>query len=443
MIFTPPRTRLLTLVAKALLLAVPLFLISTYPSAAAKLKTIYALPCGGGDCPEGAGPYYTFIVDAAGNLYGTTLFGAAHANGGVFEMVKSAHGYKYERLYDFCAMENCTDGGQASSSLIMDVNGNLYGTTISGGANGDGNIYKLTPSKGHKPWKIATLYDFCSESCASHAFPAGGLAYKGQQAGALYDGSSPLFGAIWGGGAADQGAIYRLDFSGRKKKPQESIVYSFCSQADCADGSNPSGTPLIDALGNLYGSTSNGGSELGVVYELTAVNGTFSETVLGEFCASGFACVQQPQGRLSMDSQGNLYGASMFGSGQDEGAIFKVVPNGANSTGTVLYTFCPDLGTCANGGSPNGDLAIAADGTIYGTTSQGGKGHWGTVFSLSSGVEKPLYSFCIESVNTCTDGYLPLAGVIFDGSGNILGATGGGLGGPAHGGTIFMIKISK
>ena len=215
------------------------------------------------------------------------------------------------------------------------------------------------------------------------------------------------------------------------------VLYNFCSQDGCADGAYPGSSLIMDGAGNLYGTTYQGGfGQKGVVFKL-APDGT--ETVLYNFCSqSGCTDGANPGGGLVMDAAGNLYGTTQYGGdpscypGFGCGTAFKLAPDG---TETVLYNFCSQSG-CTDGAEPVGGLVIDAAGTLYGTTSAGGASGGGVVFKLApDGTETVLYNFCSQS--GCADGAEPWAGLVTDTAGNLYGTTVGG--GDYGGGVVFMV----
>ena len=199
----------------------------------------------------------------------------------------------------------------------------------------------------------------------------------------------------------------------------ETVLYSFGSSA--TDGSAPLSGLIMDGAGNLYGTTSAGGTYgLGTVFKISP-NGT--ETVLHAF-AGGTTDGQFPLRRLVMDSAGNLYGTTALGGANDLGTVFKI---SAAGTETVLYSF-------AGKQQPSGGLIMDGAGNLYGTTSGGGANDDGTVFKIGpNGTETVLYSFG----SSATDGSAPLSGLIMDGAGNLYGTTAGG--GANDDGTVFKI----
>src|ERR1019366_2355105 len=284
-----------------------------------------------------------------------------------------------------------------------------------------------------------TLYSFCALSCTDG---------DGPDTGALvFDSQGNLYGTTHGGGNANYGVVFKLTPPPGGNGPwTETVLYSFCSLANCSDGAGPSAGVIFDANGNLYGTTQDGGSGpgYGVVYKLSPPvggNGPWTETVLHSFC-NVFPCADgsNPTAGLIFDSQGNLYSTTSSGgssSGSAEGTVFKLSPNGDGSwTEAVLHTFCLQSG-CPDGSVPGlGSLIFDTTGNLYGTTLGGGNGNnAGVVFELTpsggSWTESVLYFFC--SLSNCVDGLEPKAGLIFDSHGNLYGNTLGGGGMPGYG----------
>ena len=195
----------------------------------------------------------------------------------------------------------------------------------------------------------------------------------------------------------------------------------------------------MDAAGNLYGLTGDGGVGQGTAYELSPKNKQYVATALYDFCHVG-NCEDGllPLGRLTLDAKGNLFGATENGGlpGSD-GILFKLVPKGENSRQTVLYDFCSE-DNCTDGADPNGDLAMDADGDLFGSAFTEGANHNGAIFKFSNGKEQVLYPFCSVG-DRCSDGSAPAGSVITDAAGNIFGTTSaGGTGVPASG-TVFEL----
>ncbi len=210
-----------------------------------------------------------------------------------------------------------------------------------------------------------------------------------------------------------------------------STLYNFCSQANCADGSNPQGS-LIVVNGNLYGTTAGGGANCvgvggcGTVFQLTPAG---KLTTLYSFCAKAH-CVDgdNPAQGLTLGPNGNLYGSTRLGGANclkryGCGTFFQITPAGQLST---VYSFCPE-DKCTDGNDPN-QLVLGSDGNFYGTTESGstcGNFACGTVFQLTpTGTLTTLHTFC--SLANCADGKNPMAGLIEANNGNFYGTTAAG-----------------
>jgi uncharacterized repeat protein (TIGR03803 family) len=385
---------------------------------AEKEAVLYSF-CAQSGCADGENPSAGLVLDQKGNLYGTTVSGGLYNqncyNGTCGVVFKLTPEGRETVLYSFCAQTNCTDGMNPSAGLVFDQKGNLYGTTHNGGAYGYGAVFKLTPEG-----RYTVLHSFCAQSdCTDGEFPSGGL---------TFDRNGNLYGMTYYGGAPHEtcsagcGVVFKLNPKGK-----ETVVYSFCAQANCADGELPMAGLVFDQKGSLYGTTVYGGSGnrndcvwgCGVVFKLTPEG---KETVLYSFCSqTGCTDGGNPYAGLVFDRKGNLYGTTTagctaYGCGGD---VFKLTPKGKE---TVLYTFCAQS-NCADGSSPYAGLVFDQKGNLYGTTYWGGDPrNEGVVFKLTpKGKETVLYSFCWQ--DDCTDGAHPEAGLLFDQKGNLYGTT--------------------
>jgi uncharacterized repeat protein (TIGR03803 family) len=367
---------------------------------------------------DGDGPFAGLIVDSAGNLYGPTPVGGLANLGAVYKLDPTGH---ETALYSFPAG---ADGYGPQAGVIGDGAGNLYGTTVQGGFYNLGVVYKLDAT-GHQ----TVLHTFTG--LADGAYPAGGV---------IPDAASNLYGTVYFGGTANAGVVYKLDATGH-----ETVFYNFTGRND---GGGPYAGVIGDGAGNLYGTTVQGGSyNHGVVYKLDT---TGHETVLYTF--TGGADGGDPFGGLSRDSTGNLYGTTTAGGSTTGicgggggpggcGVVFKLDPTGHE---TVLYSFTHG----ADGWYPAGGVIPDAAGNLYGTAYGGGttgtcgQTGCGVVFKLDpAGHESVLYTFTGGA-----DGAKPQAGVIRDSAGNLYGTTtAGGIttaicGGPFSGcGVVYRI----
>ncbi len=398
-------------------------------------RTLHDFCYDGLPCADGYEPDSKLTVDPAGNLFGTTTGGGTGQNnqGVAFELVNRGGGrWKYKVIHNFCSVGDCTDGG-FPTGLIAAVDGSLYGTTANGGGGShEGVAFKLVPNKSGTKYKFVVLYAFCSQQdCADGGTPVSDLTYAGASSGAFYDGASPLYGISGYGG----GAVFELR---RDKGWKESIVYQFCSKADCSDGGSPMEL-VVDSIGKtIFGVTdyggAAGGASGGVLFRLNFKNKTWSEDVLYDFCDQA-PCVNGNAPRsLTADGTGNLYGATAVGGDANQGVAFRFEPTTMQYV--RLYSFCAQAG-CTDGGHPVG-LSIDGSGKIFGATNQGGTGQFpsGVIFSLIGGNERVLYNFC--SLDDCADGHHATSGVAIGEDGNLYGATGGG--GAYDSGTVYVLK---
>src|ERR1039458_4281523 len=214
------------------------------------LTTLYSF-CSQSGCPDGAGPYAGLVQATNGGLYGTTDNGGTNSAGTIFKITP---GGTLTTLYSFCPQTNCTDGAGPQAGLVQAANGDLYGTTIGGGANDDGTIFKITPGG-----TLTTLYSFCSQTnCADGANPWAGLVQAA---------NGDLYGTTQSGGAnVYYGTVFKITPGGTL-----TTLYSFCSQTNCADGANPWAGLVQAANGDLYGTTQSGGANVyyGTVFKIT------------------------------------------------------------------------------------------------------------------------------------------------------------------------------
>ena len=393
---------------------------------------------GGGSCTDGNFPNSGLVMDTSGNLFGTTYGGGAHGLGVVFEL--SAAGAP-TILYSFCAQGgiSCTDG-KYPDSLIMDASGNLFGTASGGGAHGQGVVYELAKTNGGYASAPTVLYSFCAQpGCSDGAGP-----YD-----LLMDASGNLFGMA-GGGAA--GMIFELAKTDGGYASAPIVLYSFCAPANCPDGAfwpYSNAALIIDASGNLYGAMPKGGvNGMGTVFELAKTTGGYANapTILYSFCAQGgSSCTDGAvPSALLLDASGNLYGTTWSGGAPASGfpygvgTVFQLMRGSARLplprttwTEKVLYSFCSVMvgGYCTDGSYPAGGLVMDNCGNLYGTASGQGSFEAGVVFELTpiwdrtKWMETPLHTFCFQGNDCTTDGAFPRTGVIADQSGNLYGTT--------------------
>ncbi len=355
---------------------------------------------------NGADPYGALVQAANGDFYGTTAFGGnpacAQGCGAIFKISPSG---AFTTIHRFCSKPACADGSNPFDGLILGNDGDLYGTTARGGANGDGTIFKIMPND-----KLTTLYSFCSEiGCTDGGAPYGGLV---QATNGEFYGTT----TIGGGNGNDSGTVFKMTPSGALK-----TIYSFCAESNCADGGSPLAALIQARNGDLYGTTVAGGAygNSGTIFKIT-LSGKL--TPLHSFCAEGPGCANGAQpyyGSLVQASNGILYGTTLVGGTGNNGTVFSITPSGMFTT---LYRFCSQS-KCSDGAVPFGALIQATDGELYGTTFFGGvNGNYGTIFKITtSGTFTSVYSFCSQS--GCTDSERPYAGLLQATNGDLYGTT--------------------
>jgi uncharacterized repeat protein (TIGR03803 family) len=316
---------------------------------------------------DGGEPYKGVTLDAAGNLYGTAVTGGMGLGceggcGVVYKLTKSGKSWVQSVIYNFNGGD---DGSGPGSGVTFDKTGALYGMTPTGGAYGLGVIYQLKPDLNGK-WKFSVL----------HAFTGGADGATGSAGRLILDKNGTLYGVATTGGANGQGVVFRLTRTASGQSFLQTL-YAFKGQPDAGF---PYGGLTFDALGNLYGTTYyDGKNNFGTVYELTNNSGSWSEKVLYSF--EGGSDGSNSISNLVFDRVGNLYGTtSEGGAGCSCGVIFKLAPGSkGNWTESVVYRFqgAPDGGFAYSG--MVGDTA----GDFYGTTVHGGFSDDGTVYKFN------------------------------------------------------------
>jgi len=335
----------------------------------------------------------------------------------------SSAGTGYRVIYSFTGG---ADGGNAATALARDAAGNLYGTTVVGGADDCGTVFKLT-NLGGGQWQESVLHSF-------NCFDEG----KNPYGGVTMDAEGNLYGTTVSGGqgicAGDGcGVVYKLSQAGGSWS--ETVLYSF---QDSPDGWGPGGAVVFDRAGNLYGTTPDGGSnDQGTVYQLSQNDGHWTERLIYNFTGGDDGGVGS-LGPLLLDSFGNIYGVTEIGGANSAGTAYKLTPlSGGDWRFSVLYAFQgqPDAGF------PYSGLIADSRGILYGTTYFGGFDGAGSVFSLSPGpTVGPWRDTVLYSFQGASDGSGPLGTLVFDSTGNLYGTTSAG-GDPGCGcGVVFRLS---
>jgi uncharacterized repeat protein (TIGR03803 family) len=374
--------------------------------AAGKYKTLHKFT----GQSDGVAPHAGLVFDQAGNLYGTTVRGGTHCCGTIFELTPNSHGSWEETvLHNFTGGN---DGGGPYAGVIFDQEGSLYGTTTGGGTHIYGTVFKLTPESDGS-WKEKVLHNF-----------TGGNDGEQPQAGLIFDQAGNLYGTTVLGGAFGAGTAFKLT-----PKPDgswtESVLYSFCAVVDCRDGLYPSASLIFDKAGNLYGTTEAGGVFYsGTAFKLTPnQDGSWEHKVLHNFTRGKDG--EAPLAGVIFDQAGNLFGTTSEGGSYGAGVVFELTPKPDGSwTEKTLQAFSGRKGI-----QPWASLIFDRSGNLYGTTSEGGSPNHcpvscGVVFKLarnSSGrwKETVLHTFVDNPGADATDSLL------LDQAGNLYGTTNG------------------
>jgi uncharacterized repeat protein (TIGR03803 family) len=328
-----------------------------YASTPTILVNFCALP----NCADGQFPQAGLIADADGNLFGTTFNGGKHGSGTVFEIRKTRRGYASAptTLVSFCALANCADGAGPRASLIADAEGNLFGTTINGGASGEGiqncdtvvingscagTVFEIRKTRRGYASTPTTLVSFCAlANCVDGSSSFAGL---------IADASGNLFGTTAGGGAHASGTVFEIAKTDTGYASTPTTLVSFCALANCADGAAPLAGLIADASGNLFGTTAGGGAHAsGTVFEIAKTDTGYATipTTLISFCsltncADGF----DPTNDLMADAKGNLFSTTVGGGANGEGGtVFEVTDSGfVVSPERPVFTGTPGTANC-------------------------------------------------------------------------------------------------
>ena len=352
---------------------------------------------GDGYFPEGG-----VVLDRQGNLYGTTGDGGletclAQGCGTVWELTPDPDGSWTENLiHKF----DGSDGTFPANSPVFDAQGNLYGIAGSGGTYTLGAIFELTPNGG--TWTDTTLHQF-----------TGGWDGAGNPDSQLdVDPQGHIYGSTASGGAYGHGIVFALV----GPESTEIVLHAFTGGAD---GATPLGPLTFDASGNIYGTAVGGGLGYGLVFKLTPnkFKAGWTETVLYAFAYQDRI---EPSGGVIFDAAGNLYGTSAYGGDHNLGAVYKLTPHADGSwSPSLLYSFT---------GTPDGQdaytpLIFDDAGNLYGTTNGGGPHLFGTVFKLTPSAGGTWTETILYGFTGGADGGAPLYGVIMDSAGNLYGTT--------------------
>ena len=300
-----------------------------------------------------------FTPDSSGNFYGVDQSGKY---GTVYELTPSGGGWKRNVIFAF---PGGAGGYSPSGALIFDHSGNLYGTTASGGTYGGGTVYELSPSSSGG-WTQEILYAF-----------TGGSDGETPEQGVIFDSAGNLYGTTFEGGI-ESGVVFELSPPVSGTAWNQTVLHTFNYSTD---GASPIGQLTFDSSGNLYGVTAVGGviskcysDGCGVVYKLSLISGVWNETLLHVFQpGTGNDAYGPgggtPQGGISFDGPGTLYGVAAYGGANGYGVVYKLLRESSGAwKEAVVYNFAGG----AEGYTPLEPLTLTTAGDLLGTTYQGG-----------------------------------------------------------------------
>jgi hypothetical protein len=446
-----------------------LLMLTANASAEWKEKVLYSFQDGSdGNTPAGG-----VVFDKAGNLYGATSYNTSCGNlldcGAVFQLSLQRGVWIETTLHDFQGHAQ-HDGGAPQGGVILDASGNVYGTTAYGGTGGCvllgttvgcGTVYELSPptQKGGQ-WTYTVLYNF--QGGKDGLFPWGNL---------VFDKYGNLYGATqFGGGKGTTcnqyfdgncGTVFELSPPKQKGGAwKERILYGFAGVADgkqIGDGANPNGGLILDSARRIYGTTyfggnnqpgicagGAGGTGCGTVFELippAEKGGTWKEKLIYLF--QGGKDASTPGGGVTFGIDGGLFGTTVFGPQDGWGTIFEVTKSSGKSGAwqeRILYRFTNGQ----DGNTPQAGLISDVRGNLYGTARDGNP-TWGTVFRIEPTKQSGSWTFALlYGFRGAPDGGNPAASLILDTDGNLYGTTldggtGVGPGCQSGCGTVFKV----
>jgi uncharacterized repeat protein (TIGR03803 family) len=419
----------------ALAMLAAMFMITT--RAAAQTETVLYTFNGYGTDGAPYQPYSGVIFDAAGNLYGTTFQGGTYGHGSVFELSPVAGGGWDETLLFSFNEKKGSVGYGPQASLIFDNAGNLYGTRSTEGTFGDGTVFELSPAAGGG-WNEGSVHSF---NGTDGDYPENTLIMAGGY----------LYGTTNFGGTYGYGAVFAFVPIGGGWL--ERMLHSFKHSKQ--DGMYPSlGSLAIDAAGNIYG-TAGGGANVspecptgcGTVFEVSPHGSDlWTEKILHNFDYNGADGIF-PDAGVILDAAGNLYGTTHEGgTGSCKikvvvgcGTLFELSPAAGGAwTETIVHSFQDNT---TDGQYPQAGAGLLMDGSgnIFGTTGFGGAHSKGTVFEFSPTAGGGWTEFILHSFDdNGTDGYGPAGNLVLDSAGNLYGTTASG-GNSSDGGVVYEI----
>ncbi len=354
-------------------------------------------------CTDGGSPSGTMTIDHSGNLYGAATDGGTgcggNGNGVIFRLKRAGSGWIETPIHAFTGAPHDGRIPTIYGGLTTGPDGAFYGTTVYGGTNDLGTIFRLRPqptacATALCPFSEDVLYSFTNS-------PDGAFPYSS----VTFDAAGTMYGTTAQGGHRF-GAVYKATHSGNNW--DESVIADH-------DGFLFAGV-TVDPAGNLYGVSYEDGGGGGTLFQLTPSGGSYTQNILHTFTGGNDGA--NPVAGLLRDSAGNFYGATQVLGQGEGGTVFELSPSGGGWTFNILYSF-----SCCAG--PLSALTMDAAGNLYGTTVSGGAFDAGSVFKLTHSGNSWTYTD-LHDFHGNEDGSVPAGGVTLDANGNLFGTASNG-----------------
>lgn len=344
----------------------------------------------------------SLVEDSHGNLFGTSVESGIYGFGTVFEVANGSNTVTTLASFDGA------NGNEPTGDLILDSDGNLFGTTYFGGTY-SGSSGQAVGTVFELPNGSSTITDLVTFNNSEQGALLGYLPASGL----FKDSQGNLFGTTTAGGEYGYGTVFEIP----NGTTTLTVRASFFSSHDRVLGATPFAAPIEDRYGSLYGTTTQGGAyDKGTVYEVTA-GGTLITLAdlngLGNDTSSSYS-------RLVQDGHGNLFGTTKGGGTYGYGSVYEVTNDGTVSNASHTLTTLASFDGATNGSNPStigGGMFMDGHGNLFGTTSTGGANGHGTVFEIAKG------SNAITTLIDCDINYGagPYNGLIADTNGNLFG----------------------
>ena len=350
---------------------------------------------------DGQSPRAHLTMDRGGNLYGTASKGGRSGGGTAFKLSRRNGSWIFSLLYSFA--ENPSDAAVPNAAVIA-PDGSLYGSSLSGGGNRSGTVFRLRPPATRCaalscPWIENLVYQFQggSDGCGPEDI--------------VFDASGDIVGATNDLNCLHSGTVYQLTPSGG------SWTYDLLYAFDRNESYDPSSALVIDHAGNLYGTTLYGASGNGTVYQLSlSGSGWIYNTLYGFGNGTG----AYPFGVI-LDAAGDLFGTTEGGGSNNRGTVFELASGSGGWAFNSVYNF---TGLNPNSG-PAAPLTIDNQGNLYGETYGDGAFAFGNVFKLTRSGNGWIYSDLHDFTNV-GDGSAPTGQIVIDANGNLYGTASAG-----------------